>query len=314
MASPRVLSIQSHVVHGYVGNKSAVFPLQVLGMEVDTINTVQFSNHTGYAGGFTGEKLGSDALWALIDGLDKNELLGYTHLLTGYMGSADTLETIVKVATKLKQRNPGLIYVCDPVLGDNGKLYVPEELVALYKSKIIPLADIVTPNQFEVEQLTSGMPVTSIDDAKARMAELHALGARTVVISSLDANIVEGGQLQVLGSYKGAEAAGVLAAQPPYTFSIKFDRLSGHYTGTGDLFAALFLAWSHKHPIQPHTAVEHATATLQAVVRRTATAMAAATEAGHGPSKASELRLIQSKADIENPDTTGYTAECTPQP
>lgn len=311
MASPRVLSIQSHVVHGYVGNKSAVFPLQLLGMEVDAINTVQYSNHTGYAG-FTGDKLGSDTLWSLIDGLDKNELLGYTHLLTGYMGSADTLEMIVKVATKLKQLNPDLVYVCDPVLGDNGKLYVPEELVGLYKSKIIPIADIVTPNQFELEQLTSGAPVTSLDDAKARMAELHALGPHTVVISSLDANIVEGGQLQVLGSYQAVGVACERAAPAPYTFTIKFDRLPGHFTGTGDLFAALFLAWSHTYPSQPHTAVERATATLQAVVRRTSAAMAVATKAGHSPSKASELRLIQSKAEIEAPDTTGYTAECTP--
>ena len=118
----RVLSIQSHVVHGHVGNKSAVFPLQLLGFEVDPINSVQFSNHTGYSNGFRGQVLQGDQLWELVEGLDANELLSYTHLLTGYIGSKSFLETVLRVLRRLREVNPDLIYVCDPVLGDNGKL------------------------------------------------------------------------------------------------------------------------------------------------------------------------------------------------
>jgi pyridoxine kinase len=78
----RVLSIQSHTVQGYVGNKSAVFPLQLLGFDVDPINSVQFSNHTGYPT-FRGQVLNGSQLWDLIEGLAENDLLHYTHLLTG---------------------------------------------------------------------------------------------------------------------------------------------------------------------------------------------------------------------------------------
>lgn len=98
MASPRrVLSVQSHVVHGYVGNKSAVFPLQLLGFEVDAVNSVQFCCHTGYPK-FGGQVLDGDALWSLVAGLEENGLVagGYSHLLTGYIGSATFLRTVLR--------------------------------------------------------------------------------------------------------------------------------------------------------------------------------------------------------------------------
>lgn len=113
----RVLSIQSHVVHGYVGNKSAVFPLQLCGFDVDSINSVQFSNHTGYAKGVKGDILNGDQLLNLVQGLHENSLLGQTsHLLTGYIGSVSFLEAVVSVRNQLKAANPNLIYVCDPVI------------------------------------------------------------------------------------------------------------------------------------------------------------------------------------------------------
>lgn len=130
----RVLSIQSHVVQGYVGNKSAVFPLQLLGLDVDIINSVQFSNHTGYKV-FTGKRLGGDDLHELLDGMETNNLLAdaHSHLLTGYIGSVSLLDAIVRVYERLRaaQSHPErLVYVCDPVMGDLGKLYVPLELGA----------------------------------------------------------------------------------------------------------------------------------------------------------------------------------------
>jgi len=107
----KVLSIQSHVVHGYVGNRAAVFPLQLLGFEVDFINSVQFSNHTKYKHGWKGQTLGGDELASLFEGLKMNDLEGnYTHLLTGYIGSETFLQNILNIYDRLVERNPNLIY------------------------------------------------------------------------------------------------------------------------------------------------------------------------------------------------------------
>lgn len=132
----RVLSIQSHVVQGYVGNKSAVFPLQLLGMDVDIINSVQFSNHTGYKV-FKGKRLDGADLHELLDGMETNNLLrdAHSHLLTGYIGSVSLLDAIVRVYKRLRAAHSDpskLLYVCDPVMGDLGKLYVPLELGACW--------------------------------------------------------------------------------------------------------------------------------------------------------------------------------------
>lgn len=110
MQPARILSIQSHVVNGAVGNKCVVFPLNRLGHEVDAINSVQFSNHTGYPT-FCGQVMDGEQLWDIVQGLDNNGLLsGYTHLLTGYIASVSLLKTVVKVYEKLRQYNPNLIY------------------------------------------------------------------------------------------------------------------------------------------------------------------------------------------------------------
>ncbi|KAI2504631.1 Phosphomethylpyrimidine kinase [Fragilaria crotonensis] len=135
----RVLSIQSHVVSGYVGNKAAVFPLQLLGFDVDVVNSVHFSNHTGYPGGWTGEVLNGDQLRSILAGLDKNGLLhDVAHLLTGYIGSESFLTAVLEVLTTLRQHGK-VRFVCDPVLGDAGQFYVPQELVQVYREKVIPL-------------------------------------------------------------------------------------------------------------------------------------------------------------------------------
>ncbi|KAK9989739.1 hypothetical protein SO802_029978 [Lithocarpus litseifolius] len=190
----RVLSIQSHTVQGYVGNKSAVFPLQLLGYDVDPINSVQFSNHTGYPS-FKGQVLDGQQLWELIEGLEANNLLYYTHLLTGYIGSVSFLNTILEVVNKLRSINPKLIYVYDPVLGDEGKLYVPSELVSVYREKVVPVASMLTPNQFEAEQLT-GFRIGSERDGREACNILHATGPSKVVITS----IVIDGSLHLIGS------------------------------------------------------------------------------------------------------------------
>ena len=148
----RVLSIQSHTVHGFVGNKAATFPLQCLGFNVDAINTISLYNHPDYAGGCKGKSLNPEDVLAIIDGLDANDLLKYDLIITGYTRS---LEVALETATAVKRvlsANPRAIYVLDPVLGDDGKFYVPTELTDFFRSELLPLAVAITPNHFEVNR------------------------------------------------------------------------------------------------------------------------------------------------------------------
>lgn len=132
---PRVLSIQSHVVSGYVGNRAAVFPLQLLGFEVDFINSVQFCNHTGYPS-FNGQVLKGEELQTLVSGLEANFLEDYDYILTGYIGSESFLSSVLESVDSVLKANPKARFVCDPVLGDEGKYYVPRELVGIYRNKV----------------------------------------------------------------------------------------------------------------------------------------------------------------------------------
>ncbi|OMO95721.1 Pyridoxal phosphate (active vitamin B6) biosynthesis, pyridoxal kinase [Corchorus olitorius] len=286
----RVLSIQSHTVQGYVGNKSAVFPLQLLGYDVDPINSVQFSNHTGYPT-FKGQVLNGEQLWDLIEGLEANDLLFYTHLLTGYIGSVSFLNTILKVVYKLRSVNPNLTYVCDPVLGDEGKLYVPEDLVSVYREKVVPVASMLTPNQFEAELLTETRIGSETDGRKACNI-IHAAGPSKVVITSINID----GNLLLIGSHqKDKEHA-------PEQFKIVIPRIPAYFTGTGDLMTALLLGWSNKYPDNLDKAAELAVSSLQALLQRTVNDYKSA---GYDSRSSSlEIRLIQSQDDIRNPKTT----------
>ncbi|CAK4691309.1 hypothetical protein LEN26_000490 [Aphanomyces euteiches] len=276
----RVLSIQSHVVHGYVGNRSAVFPMQLLGLEVDVLNTVHFSNHTGYKK-FRGERLNGDQLLDIIAGLEENDLINYTHLLTGYIGNPSLLRAITTTLQKLRQRNPSLIYVCDPVMGDDNRLYVPPELVDIYRDEVLPFADIITPNQFECE-LLSGQSLKGDADVIAACQKLHALGPRIVIISSF----VPSSDSEFLWLYASEQVNGI-----SNQYKMQIPRLKEYYSGTGDMFAALSLAWLSRYPTNLKLVLEKVIATIQAVMKRTSEAKSAYRE----------LRLIQSRHDIESP-------------
>ena len=250
----RVLSIQSHVVSGYVGNKSATFPLQLLGFEVDAINSVQvleqsgyhifslfifmsfqFSNHTGYDKGVRGQVLDDKQLAELIEGLKINQIDDYSHLINGYIGSDNFLKQLKETVTHLKSKNPDLIYVCDPVMGDTGPgWYVPQSLLPIYKDEILPLADVCVPNQFEAE-LLSGCSISNENEALEAMKVLHDKGIRIVILSSVD---FASGPIESVclasrkcpdGSYERAK--------------IQYPTLPVHFVGTGDLFTALITAW-----------------------------------------------------------------------
>ncbi|XP_077851760.1 pyridoxal kinase isoform X6 [Macaca mulatta] len=271
----RVLSIQSHVVRGYVGNRAATFPLQVLGFEIDAVNSVQFSNHTGYAH-WKGQVLNSDELQELYEGLKLNNVNKYDYVLT----------------------------VCDPVLGDKwdgeGSMYVPEDLLPVYKEKVVPVADIITPNQFEAE-LLSGRKIHSQEEALAVMDMLHSMGPDTVVITSSDLPSPQGSDyLIVLGSQRRRNPAGSMVME-----RIRMDirKVDAVFVGTGDLFAAMLLAWTHKHPNNLKVACEKTVSALHHVLQRTIQCAKAQAGEGVKPSPMQlELRMVQSKRDIEDPE------------
>ncbi|KAK7904899.1 hypothetical protein WMY93_017506 [Mugilogobius chulae] len=294
----RVLSIQSHVVRGYVGNKSATFPLQVLGFEVDSINSVQFSNHTGY-GHWKGQVLTAEELNVLYEGIKLNNVNHYDYILTGYSRDTSFLETVVDIIKELKRTNPKLVYVCDPVMGDQGAMYVPENLLPVYRDKVVPLADILTPNQFEAEILT-GRKIHSVEDAIEVMDLLHKMGPETVVLTSTDLPSSRGDQFLVtLGSQKTVKPDGTNTTQK---ICIDIPKVDAVFVGTGDLFAAMLLAWTHHHPNDLKSACEKTASIMHHVIKRTMKYANEMAGPGKRPNAAQlELRMVQSKADIENP-------------
>ncbi|XP_045857720.1 pyridoxal kinase [Meles meles] len=302
-AECRVLSIQSHVVRGYVGNRAATFPLQVLGFEVDALNSVQFSNHTGYAH-WKGQVLNSDELHELYEGLQLNGVNKYDYVLTGYTRDKSFLASVVDIVRELKKQNSKLVYVCDPVMGDEwngqGSMYVPEDLLPVYREKVVPLADIITPNQFEAE-LLSGRKIHSQEEALLVMDELHAMGPDTVVITSSNLPSPRGSDyLIALGSQRIRNPDGTVAAE---RIRMDMHKVDAVFVGTGDLFAAMLLAWTHKHPSNLKVACEKTVSAMHHVLQRTITCAKAQAVGGLKPSPAQlELRMVQSKKDIENPE------------
>lgn len=283
-----------------MGNKAAVFPLQLLGFDVDVINSVHFSNHTGHPRGFKGDVLNGDQLRSILTGLEENGLLeNIGHLLTGYIGSESFLKAILDVLKKVREKSKSVRFVCDPVMGDNGKFYVPPELVAAYRDQVIPQADVVTPNQFEVEQIT-GIVIKTQADALRACHALHNMGPSLVFITSmvLDENDTEDGDsMAIIASQRRELHAG--DQNQDEVWRIDTHIVPGYFTGTGDLCAALLLGHT-SDSYELSTAIEKVTNTMYAVISRTA--------ASSGESVTSrELKLVQSKKDIEDPPQA-YTA------
>ncbi|KAG5181467.1 Ribokinase-like protein [Tribonema minus] len=154
----RVLSVQSHTVHGYVGNKAATLPLQLLGLEVDPLNTVHFSTHAGYKH-LRGDATTAQQFDTLVEGLKINGVFNYDYVLSGYARSEGLLMSLASIVTELRATNGSkdkhaVRYFLDPVLGDDDcGFYVPQELVATYRDAMLPLATVITPNTFEAQQL-----------------------------------------------------------------------------------------------------------------------------------------------------------------
>lgn len=293
MTEPRVLSISSFVVHGYVGNKCDMFALQTLGIEVDPICTVQFSNHTGYSS-WTGTSLTSKQIGDLFHGIQANVHTRYTHVITGYCNDVSALRELAEIVKELRAQNPELVYLCDPVMGDDGELYVKAEIADIYRSEVVPLANVVKLNKTEAEVLT-GIKIETNADMKRAVDAIHDMGPRTVIISSCPGSCFagvdnEGGNVEMIyiaGSYCDGERK---------RFFTKVPRIEGYFSGTGDLFSALLVGWMAKG-CSAEGACEKTVATLRAVLERTAAA------------KSFELKLVQSKNAVENPPPLEYPLE-----
>uniref|UniRef100_A0A0N5AZ81 Pyridoxal kinase n=1 Tax=Syphacia muris TaxID=451379 RepID=A0A0N5AZ81_9BILA len=292
--SKRILSIQSHVVYGYVGNKSGVFPLQLHGYEVDPLNTVQLSNHKGYKYA-PGEKLTDESFLELIDGLKSNKLLSYSHILTGYCGTTSVLQRIVGLVQEMKQNNPNLVYICDPVLGDNGEYYTPKEMMQVYRDQLVKLADVITPNVFELSQLT-GVDIKTEDDCFSAIEKVHSWGVKSIVVTSgLD------NQNKKFCYCSLKKSCGKSLR---YRFHIPI--VPGDYVGTGDLFASLLLIWMDKLNGNLKSAVTKVISSIQGVLRRTNELCIGDLERGFADV---ELRIVQCRPELLVPTIPIFSEE-----
>lgn len=222
-----ILSIQSHVVYGYVGNKAAVYPLQSMGFDVWPVNTVQFSNHTGY-GKWQGEIFSREHIHALIQGLED---IGVTDkcqaILSGYMGSKDICLEVAATVEKFKAKNPNILYLCDPVIGSTS-CFVKPEVLDFFKNNL--QADIITPNQFEAETL-SGIKANKVQDLKDIAKYFFERGTSIVVITGVKLHELSPNDLYIF----------VFDKNTAYAIKTKEYQFKISPNGTGDLFSAIFL-------------------------------------------------------------------------
>jgi pyridoxine kinase len=244
-----ILSIQSSVAYGHVGNSAAVFPLQRMGFEVWPVNTVHFSNHTGY-GQWRGTVLPAEDVAGIVRGIeDRGVLSDCDAVLSGYMGDASLGEVVVGAVGRVKGHNPKAVYCCDPVMGDTGRgFFVRPRIPEFIKGVAVPVADVITPNQFELEFLT-GVEVGDLDDALGAADEAKRLGPETVLTTSLRRTDAPVDTIEMLAvSGEGAWLVGT-------------PLLALEINGAGDATAALFLA----HLLRGETVAQALSMTASAV-------------------------------------------------
>ncbi len=255
---PSILSIQSWVAYGHVGNASAIFPLQRLGAEVWGIHTVQFSNHTGY-GAWRGQVFGGELVRDIVTGIEERGALARCDaVLSGYMGSPEIGEAILDAVRRVKAANPEALWCCDPVIGDVGRgVFVRPGIPEFMRDTALAQADIITPNQFELEWLT-GREITTLEDAKSAIAQVQARGPRCVLVTSLRLADTPIGEI------------GMLAGEGGRFWRLATPMLPLSVNGAGDAIAALFLF--HRLRGGADDALAAAAASVFGVLRRTAEA------------------------------------------
>ena len=272
----KILSIQSSVAYGHVGNSAAVFPLQRLGHEVWPVFTVHFSNHTGY-GAWRGPLLAPADVAAVITGIaERGVLSSCDAVLSGYQGGAGIAEVILSAVEQVKAANPAATYTCDPVMGNaTSGCFVDPAIPPIIRELVVPKSDLITPNQFELGFLTDTSPL-SLEDTLTSADLARAMGPSTVLVTS------------VLGDSDGPDTIGMLAVNGDGAWLVETPRLPMKANGSGDITAALFTAHLHETG-SPAEALARTSSSVFAVLKATL-------ESGER-----ELRLIAAQDAIADP-------------
>jgi pyridoxine kinase len=231
----KILSIQSAVAYGHVGNSAAVFPLQRIGVEVLPVYTVNFSNHTGY-GAWRGPLISPDDVRDVITGIEERGVLPEIDVvLSGYQGGEGIADVILDAVARVKEANPDAVYACDPVMGNaKSGCFVAPAIPILLRERVVPAADIITPNQFELGFLTETEP-GDLASTLASADAARAMGPSTVLVTS-----VERPDRPVL--VDGAETIEMLAVTDEGAWIVQTPRIPLKANGSGDVTAALFTA------------------------------------------------------------------------
>jgi pyridoxine kinase len=271
-----ILSIQSEVAYGHVGHSAAVFPLQRLGFEVWPIHTVQLGHHPGY-GRFRGHRVEPERVSVILDAvLDEAPLEACVGVLAGYLGDSAIGDLVLQALDRAKAANPDLTFLLDPVIGDDGPgVFVRDGVPDVVRHQLLPRAEILTPNRFELSYL-SGLTVDDLDQAKEAAVSLLDLGPRLIVATGLD-------------DPKRPDALFMLALTKDECFLVETPRLSRAFSGTGDTFSALMLG---------HTLIE---TDLKAAFERAASAIFSLVELTERRQE-EELSLIAAQDLFAEPD------------
>ncbi len=253
-AVPSVLSVQSRVAYGHVGNAASVFPLQRLGIEAWALDTVAFSNHTGH-GRWRGSAVAAAQIAELFEGIAALGVLPQIDaVLSGYLGDAATGPVLLDIVERVREANPRALFCCDPVIGDTDTgSYVTPGIAEFFRDRALALADIVTPNLFELEYLT-GTRIAGLVEAADAAAMLRARGPEIVLLTSL---ALEPGRITML------------ARGPDGAWAVETPHLPVVLNGCGDVTAALFLAWLLRGESLPEALAKTA-ASIFAVIETTA--------------------------------------------
>ena len=271
-----LLSIQSSVAFGYVGNSAAVFPLQRLGIEAWAVNTVHFSNHTGY-GEWRGPLLSAEDLREVVRGVEERGALArVAAVLSGYQGGEEIGDVVLETVARARELNPDVVYCCDPVMGDVGRgMFVRPGIPELMRDRVVPAADVITPNHFELSYL-AGRETRTVPDLLEAVDAVRATGPSTVLVTSVLTEETPDGSVDVVTvSDEGA-------------WSCRTPLLPLSPNGCGDVTAAVFLA----HLLtsgSAETALQRVTSTAYAILERT---LAAGTR---------EIALVAAQDEIAAP-------------
>lgn len=275
----RILSIQSSVAYGHVGNSAATFPLQRIGHEVWPVLTVHFSNHTGY-GAWRGPLLAPTDVADVIAGIEDRGVLGQADaVLSGYQGDPAVGAVILDAVARVKAANPAAVYCCDPVMGDVGRgMFVRPGIPEFMRDTVVPQADVLTPNHFELDFL-AGATTTTIEEVLDAVDAVRDRGPRDVLVTS------------VLTSEVAADHLDVVAVSDEGAWAVTTPLLPINPNGCGDVTAALYLAHLRTTG-SPATALERTTSSVFAVLEAT---IAAGTR---------EIQLIAAQDAIADPPAT----------